>query len=539
MDRLALLDSVLAHLAAGTAAEARSNCLVEAEQDADGVPWALAALTDFWLGDFTDASEHAAEARSRASDDATQALALAVTALARAGDLEAEDDGDPIIEATRLVAEYDNGDRWWSAVRYLVTEAALVSARLDDAARCDEGDGSPAESWRGHPFAVMCAVCTARVAAFSGRISDASALMTPVRDVAVSGRMAAVMDAVDGLILGNADDDAMVAVRERVLAAVPDQLGDFVDRGVLLLLAFGAIAAGDPSTAAALVLRAGGDEGLSRCTIIDRALGLELLLVAALEEDDLDAASSWETLLIPLGQHSIASPTVDRALSRMALVRGDTAEAVRLAERSVIRCRDEGRAIEAAEGEIVLARARIAGEDVAEASRSLRTLVAKSDGLGHAAVRRSAGVTLGVARRRLPPVAGAGWTALSEREAEVARRILGGAELETIAQELHLSSHTVRTHTSRVLCAFGVPSRVGLLAAVGGVGGPAAQVPAPLSTRQSDVAGRVAQGRSNAQVAAELGVSVKAVEKHVGDILLRWGASSRFEVARIWWAAQH
>jgi len=87
-------------------------------------------------------------------------------------------------------------------------------------------------------------------------------------------------------------------------------------------------------------------------------------------------------------------------------------------------------------------------------------------------------------------------------------------------------------------CAIGVPSRIGLLAAVGGGEGAGAQEPAPLSSRQADVAHRIAQGRSNAQVAAELGVSVKAVEKHVGDILQRWGAGSRFEVARIWWAAR-
>jgi DNA-binding NarL/FixJ family response regulator len=222
----------------------------------------------------------------------------------------------------------------------------------------------------------------------------------------------------------------------------------------------------------------------------------------------------------------------------MALVAGNPAKAVRLAERSVARCQEDGRAVEAAEGAIVLARARIAGRDVAGASRGLRELVAVSDGLGHAAVRRSAGTELAVARRRLPPVAGGGWAALSEREAEVARRILAGAGLEAIARDLHLSAHTVRTHTSRVLCAFGVPSRTGLIAAAGGTGGPVVAEPSPLSPRQAEVAARVAHGRSNREVAAELDVSVRAVEKHVGDILLRWGVGSRFELARVWWAAR-
>jgi DNA-binding NarL/FixJ family response regulator len=540
MDRLGLLDAVLGHLADGAAPQARELCLAAAEQEDDAVGYGLAALAEFWLGDFAEAGAHAALARARASDHASTALALAVTVFARAGDADAQrgPGADPIAEAVSLVDQHDDGGRWWAAMVYLVTEGALVSARLDDAARCDAASRArPAEAWGGHPFAVMMAACTARVAAFSGRINDATAALAPMRAVASSGRLPLVMDAVDGLILGNADDPAMVGVRDRVLLAVPDRLADFVDRGILLLLAFGAIAAGDRSTAAALVLRAGGDEGLSRCTIIDRSLGLELLLVAALEEGDLEAASSWTESLALLAHHPIAAPTVDRALSRMALARGDAAEAVRLAERSVEGCRAHGRAVEAAEGEIVLATARIAGREVASATRSLRALVAASDHLGHAAVRRSAGATLGVARRRLPPVAGAGWAALSDREADVGRRILQGAELETIARDLHLSSHTVRVHASRVLCAFGVPSRIGLLAAVGGVDGPVTPLPAPLSPRQSEVAGRVAHGRSNAQVAAELGVSVKAVEKHVGDVLVRWDVASRFEIARIWWAA--
>jgi hypothetical protein len=81
---MGLLDSVLAHLADGTAADARSACLAAAEQDPDAVPWALASLADFWLGDFAEASLHAAEARARVTDSAACALALAVTALARA-----------------------------------------------------------------------------------------------------------------------------------------------------------------------------------------------------------------------------------------------------------------------------------------------------------------------------------------------------------------------------------------------------------------------------------------------------------------------
>lgn len=543
MDREVLLAEVLRHLAEGTAEVGHEIALAAAAAD-EGDPAALglAALASFWLGDFAEATAQAATGLAAAQDDRARAACLAAAVLAAAGDLDAPPPDRALL--SRLLADADEpGSRWWSAVRYLAAEAALVSARIGEAAVLDDAGPPAGAAWAGHPFAPIMWVCQARIAAFSGRIEQAQAMLAAVRASVVPGsRVAPVAEAVAVLVQGNAGDAEVGLVAEQIARNVPSVPRDFIDRGALLLLAFGAIAVYDVAAAAALVFRAGADEALSRCTLIDRALAFETLLHAALLAEDPDAVAVWLGTLADLAEHPVTRPSVQRARGRAALDAGDAATAIDLLTRSVEGCLAEDRGVEAAEGQILLARARIQQHDLGTASRTLRALVAGSDRTGHAAVRRAAGAVLAASGRRLPPVAGAGWDVLSEREAEVARAVLAGLEVDQIAARLFLSPSTVRAHVSRVLCAFGVATRVGLLAAVGGAGGPGgaggagAPAGARLSPRQAEVAGHVAAGRTNQQIAELLGISVKGVEKHVGDVLLRWEAGSRFEIARIWWA---
>lgn len=548
MDREALLGDVLGHLAEGTAEVARATCCAATGDGGggDATAHALAALAGFWLGEFAEATRHADAGLAAADDDRTRALCLAAAVLAAGGDLDAPPPDRALLH--RLLAEADEpGSRWWSAVRYVAAEAALVSARIGEAAELDAVGPPAGAAWEGHPFAPLMWVCQARIAAFSGRIEQAQEILGAVAAAVVpDSRLAPVVGAVAVLVRGNAGDAGVGRATDAIAQHVPRQPRDFIDRGALLLLSYGAIAAYDVATAAALVFRAGADESLSRCTLIDRALAFETLLHAALLAEDPDAVAVWLGALAELAEHPITRPSVQRARGRAALEAGDAATAIDLLTRSIEGCVADDRGVEAAEGQILLARARISDHDLGTASRTLRLLVAESDRAGHAAVRRAAGAVLAASGRRLPPVAGAGWEVLSEREAEVARAIVAGLEVDQVAARLFLSPSTVRAHVSRVLCAFGVATRVGLLAAVaaaagpdGGpdsTGGPDGPDAAPLSPRQAEVAGHVAAGRTNQQIAELLGISVKGVEKHVGDVLLRWGAGSRFEIARIWWS---
>lgn len=528
---------VLELLADGCPHVALSACGMDDPGGDQATALGLRAVASFWLGDYARATADAAAGLAVGQDDQARALCLAAGALAAGGDLEVVDRATWDLAADALSRADAPASPWWSLVRYLVAEAAMIAARIDDADRVLRAGPPPADAWAGHPFAAVMIACQVRVAAFSGRIEAAQALLQAAREAATHGRIAVVIEALAGLVLGSANDSAAVGTRLAVVDAVPVEPRDFVDRGTYLLMAFAANAVDDVGMAAALVLRAGADEELSRCTIIDRALGLELLLTAALAAHDDAAVAAWLSAVDHLRHHPIAEPTLTRALARVALARGEVDDAIGLASSSIQSCRSLGRQVEAAHGEILLAQARIAARDLGGASRGLRAVVLDSDRTGHASVRRAATAVLVSSGRRLPPVAGAGWAALSSREAEVARAILTGMDADEIASHLFLSVATVRVHTSRVLCAFGVASRIGLLAKVGDQGLRPMVPQPPLSPRQAEVAALVAQGLSNQLVAQRLGITVKGVEKHVGDILRRWSGTSRFDLARRWWAS--
>lgn len=432
---------------------------------------------------------------------------------------------------------------------HLLVEGALAHARLDLAGSLSDWIGptlwSPLElDGAPHPFGVMAQLCRVRVLAFRGELAAADQALAAVTGSPgpdgpagpVNGPVAAVLAATGCLVRGNQAAPSDVRRRVAVVDEHAPEPVDHLTAGAQMLAAFGLIAIGDVVGAARRVLLAGGDETLSRLNVIDRALGLEMLLVLALDAGDLDAAATWADRLLPLAASPIADSTVARAQSRWALAEGRAADAVAWAERSVARAREVDRVIEYAEGSIVLNRARIAQRGggagrVADAVRALEEMVAEAERRGHRSARRSAARELRPVGVRLRPLAGSGWAGLSAREAEVARHVVEGASNREVARRMHVSEHTVRAHVSRVLAAFGVATRAGLPAVAGDAAAGRADRPA-LTARQVEVATLVAQGLSNRAIGERLGISARTVEKHVGDILVRWDLSGRTAVAR-------
>ena len=197
--------------------------------------------------------------------------------------------------------------------------------------------------------------------------------------------------------------------------------------------------------------------------------------------------------------------------------------------------REDGRAIEVAEGEIVLSRARIALSERGAASVGLEAMAAQAASSGHLSAHKAAARELRAIGRRLRPVPGSGWQGLSARERDVALLVAEGFGNQAIALELHLSEHTVQAHVSRVLAAFGAASRLTVAAELTRLlpRDPEAAPPPALTPRQQMVADEIANGLTNEAIAARLGVSVKTVEKHVSEILRRWQVASRIGIARV------
>jgi DNA-binding NarL/FixJ family response regulator len=63
------------------------------------------------------------------------------------------------------------------------------------------------------------------------------------------------------------------------------------------------------------------------------------------------------------------------------------------------------------------------------------------------------------------------------------------------------------------------------------------RVPTRLSPRELDVVRVLARGRTNAEIAAELFVSVATVKTHVGNVQVKLAARNRVEIAV--WAWEH
>lgn len=429
---------------------------------------------------------------------------------------------------------------------YLLIEAALAHARLDLARDVEERLGP--SLWdelrlggEVHPFHHMMVASRIRLLAFRGHIADADAVRRAAPTPQTGGPVAALSAATACLVRGNDADPADVRrLAAEVDVHVPEPT-HLLAAGAQMLVAFGLIAVGEVAESARRVLLAGHGPGLEALNVIDRALGLELLVTLAVAAGDLDAADAWQDRSVSLLASPIADSTVARLHSRVALAHGDVDQAVAWGERAVARAREVERTIEYAEGEIVLSRARILQRGPggrAGAAQALQAMVAEAEQHGHRSARRSAARELRPIGLRLRPLSGSGWQGLTARESEVARLVADGCANKDIAARLHVSEHTVRAHVSRVLAAFGVPTRVALPGVLDRFVPLApddarrlAALP-PLTERQRVVAALVAQGLSNVAIATELGVSPRTVEKHVGDILARWDLHTRTSIAR-------
>lgn len=446
--------------------------------------------------------------------------------------------GDPIIDALPLLPRLDAGPTGAFA-RFALAEAALACARLELAAVVADTivpTRFPDRAGGAHPFGAIVDVMLARVAAFHGRIDEAGATIGAVEPTGVVAVDSLVL-ATASLVGGNAADPRSVAdVADVLERSAPPSPPSRLATGPLLLVAFGLVALGEVRRAAGLALRT--IAGPRELMLVDRALAIEIALAAAVLDADADAAQSWVAILEPFAGDAIVASTVARMRSRVALLVGDTDSAIAFADESVTIARAEGRAIEAAEGEIVAARARIAAGRMGEAGRRLSAAAADGDRVGHRSVRRSAVATLRIAGRRLPPAPGSGGAGLSARELEVLDLLLRGLGNAEIASQLHLSPHTVRVHVSRVLAAHGAPTRFALVAGVAarrsldGGGGPAVELES-LTARQRDVVIELITGASNPEIAGRLGIAVRTVEKHLGAVMHAWSVGSRSEVVAL------
>jgi len=433
--------------------------------------------------------------------------------------------GDPLEDAVPLLKALAPSSDAARFARYALAEAALACGRVGLADRIVSASESFAVALRGHRFETVMTVLASRIASFSGRIDEARTLINrlPGGD---APRIELLVAATRSLIEGNAEDPATVRAITSRVEQIDREHHDRIESGVALLCAYGLIAQGEVQRSAALLAGFGWD----RAMIIDRALACELLVNAASQDGDQAAAEAWFERVQDFAGDPIADSTLARARSRIEFMAGDRLAAIESAEHAIRRAAEEGRVIEAAEGEILAARARIAAGRRGEATRRLEAAVAAARPTGHTAVRRAAGRELHGTGRRLRPPAGSGRAELSGRELEVLALVLRGLENAEIATLLHISTHTARMHVSRILAAYGAPTRLALatrvLAESGTPRGGSDAVDV-LTRRQRMVVAEAVTGATTIEIAERLGIAPRTVEKHLTDAMRRWGVTTR------------
>ncbi|MGV8969476.1 MAG: response regulator transcription factor [Microbacteriaceae bacterium] len=570
MERLLVLHHVLSHIVSSQPARAIEHCALALADARDPYVSALQSVAQFMNRDYESAAVTSATALADAHDPQSRMLALAARGLAHAGWMP-EHSGtsdasggdcldDPLAVALRELHTVDaSPEPLRTFTFYLLTEAALACARLDLAATFLARWGELPTNFLvvgglQHPYVAMMHATRIRLLAFSGKISEASALSQRHFSVEQTSVTRLVLDSTACLVRGNAADRSAVrALAERLEKTKPEPR-DYITSGCYLLVAYGLLAAGDTARAARSVLVAGSGVELEKLSIIDRALGLEMLTAAAIADNDLTGASAWCALALPLLRSPIAAPTVERLVSRVELFAGNAHLAAEWATFSLAHLETGGRVIERAETELILSQAHLALSQRTQASAHLEAVAQDAALTGHLAARRAAMRALRLMGRRLRPAPGSGLSGLSERETDVALLVSEGYTNAAIARELHLSEHTVHVHVSRALYAFGVASRFALASQLAAILPSDSQgteprtrgfdrsgvqpsgtgpVLAELTPRQNAVVEQIVKGHSNQLIAQELELSIKTVEKHVTEVFIRWGVDSRIAVARI------
>ncbi|MFI5425636.1 LuxR C-terminal-related transcriptional regulator [Aeromicrobium sp. UC242_57] len=472
---------------------------------------------------FDDALDtaHVLEARADlpAVAVAARALAVAVCAGVVAADLgERETDGVFGDLTAMLEAEAAMSSGW-------IALAADIAERIVG----DDPIATPTAAWS--------TIALARARSFEGRFDDADRLVRRVlTSPGIGGWPQLLLLASGARIFVDAHlgrlEDVDRGVRElRAVGAEPTD-HDYIRAGSWVMAAFGAHAAGRLADAAELTLTGGGGEYLPRLQIVDRLYGYEILVEEALSRDDVLQARTWteHAAGLPVEDHLMATATLGRIRARVAVAAHDTTAGIRASADSGALAAIVGSDLEVVRARIIESSARAASGDRIRGIDELEEVARRAGASGAAAIKDWAERELRTHGRRLRNVPGLGWDVLSTSQQRIARLAAAGLRNREIAAALWISEKTVESHVAAILSALGTTNRVGIGREIDtGHAGP--DLGHVLTMRQREVADLVAQGRTNAEISGQLGISEKTVEKHVAGLFSRLGVGTRAAIA--------
>jgi DNA-binding NarL/FixJ family response regulator/transposase len=452
-----------------------------------------------------------------------------------------ERDGSDIVSVERAVAAVLRmpadevlREAWTAA---LTAEAAMSVGRLDLAENVARRVWL-ASAQTDPPESIFAGQALVRALLFQGRLEEASAL-APEVDV---GARRHGLDALRLVVRGSMAYVDALSGRFEDLTRHADTIGELASQcpagyfvaGGMVLTAYALATAQRAQQAADVLLHGAGGPLLPNIQLVDRAYGYELLVTAALSLGDVSAARQWQHVassLTGLPQNGMAAAALGRIDARLAVAEGEASAGAALAERSAAIAAGNAGHLDATRAQLLAGSALLFdAEDNWPARLALSTASEQALLLGATSLAV-------LARRDLRSVGlrliGEPQEPMSPREREVAELLLVGASDVRISATLGVSRRTVQSHVRRVLKALDLPSRTAVPRALRDDqdrGAPSQQ----LTPRQYQVAELVSRGYTNHGAARALHVSIKTIEKHLGDVYRRLGIDSRSALAARW-----
>ena len=417
-------------------------------------------------------------------------------------------------------------------VRYLRAETAMTAGLVAESERIAgvAARATPADSlWH-----LASRLVRARALAFLGRLVEARSEASAVHRAMVErgwSATALVAEAVETFVAAHAGDVAQVELWAETLRVRVPAARTFAEQMAYVLGALALSAAGRPTAAAELLFTSCGGHGVPELPLFARAYAVDVMVEGALANAQVAVAAEYVHLAgtFDVSDHPMADAALNRARARLAFVAGDLHAASAQAQASGARADDVGGALYVVRARLLRAVAEQGSGDAEAATEAARLASGAGPDEVTAWFEREL-ATWGVPSR---PVPGIGWDQLDGRRQLVARLAALGRRNREIAELLRVSVKTVERDVSEILRLLAAPRRVDLARIVPTGDGPAPGPQAVLTARQAEVAALVAGGLTNSEVADSLGLSVKAVEKHVSAIFDRLGVESRTAVAAL------
>ncbi|MGH3928910.1 MAG: ATP-binding protein [Pseudonocardiaceae bacterium] len=410
-------------------------------------------------------TEEAAELARRHDDRALEAVAAGLSALGNYAAGNVPRASDQVVSAALLVDGLATGElaSRLDATVWLGWSETLLECHLDALRHFDRGLNVGGIVGQSHLHTYLL-VGKAYALQGLGRLDEAAECAADgveAARLAASDELSSMAFTLQGLVAVQLGDiEAGLRAGEQAVQTAGHD-GDWWSAAAGCVLGIAHLLSGQPARCVQQMVSACGGPDLPRLDVLHRPIFMETLVVAALAQNDIEAADDWaermEACCIGIDLLSRVGHAL-LAKARVQLATGDFVAASQGALAAAAKFTAGGSRFTAGRAHLIAGHALAAidrSRAFAEIGRA-KTLFAACGARRSVAEATRAQRTLGGRSGRAPS------GTLSQREREVAELVATGKTNQQIAEVLFMSRKTVEAHVTRILDKLGVRSRAAI-----------------------------------------------------------------------------